>query len=430
MAGVGALIVSLLTAALTFQQTRLMASQNQRVDIQNALAEAQRRADRMNDLGPILAQIENEKKESMTASKRLALCLDVAQRQCWRRLATTEGGYNHLSASSLGLPVGTPVSRQSHVYVPSEDVMGRIASLTHALRPYRALADEPADQECLSSPDKPPAPKLSEVRQKQREGPRDAQTFLSNVAGTYGQPAQPPATESVWRWTVNLIERMALELYRWAEAQLGDVEQARLSCSARSIERGQVLIALIGLGIDLSAIQKADATFAYADLREARLTGILLQDIDLSYADLRRAHLDGTILYQANLTGADLRGVKSSRATTRVVRNNFNNALMAGMPGPNLPTANDLSGLVARFRVDKVDFKSFCDSFIKTYDHSDRNWSIYFEARQIELMWEITVLFTGFYPRSDRGLDVWEGQAGGKTIYVGRIKKTCTKSTG
>ena len=73
-----------------------------------------------------------------------------------------------------------------------------------------------------------------------------------------------------------------------------------------SVERGQLLLALVNLGMDSSSLDhiKSQTSFAGADLKGADLRGMNLKGIDLRGANLEEAKLE-----KANMYGADLRKV-------------------------------------------------------------------------------------------------------------------------
>jgi hypothetical protein len=113
-------LVALLTLLLTFQQSRLLAIQNDKIEVQNLLAEAQRRASLVVEITAIFERIDAEK--AQLASQRRD-CENPQQRLCFQ----------------------PPVPDEPQpIFVPSQATLGRIAALTQALRPYRYLTVEGA----------------------------------------------------------------------------------------------------------------------------------------------------------------------------------------------------------------------------------------------------------------------------------------------
>jgi hypothetical protein len=99
----------------------------------------------------------------------------------------------------------------------------------------------------------------------------------------------------------------------------------------RSPERGQLLIALLLAGVDISALQ--GVTFGGADLRRAKLSGARLAGADLRDADLSGARLAGADLREADLSGARLAGADLTEAdlsATRFINADLRNADLRG----------------------------------------------------------------------------------------------------
>lgn len=95
-------------------------------------------------------------------------------------------------------------------------------------------------------------------------------------------------------------------------------EKSELVKKPLSPERGQLLQALVGSGIDTSSLKKIyqSAIFDYSDLRDAKLektylAGIRLKNADLTNvflpnANLEKTRLESSIFINANLDGANL----------------------------------------------------------------------------------------------------------------------------
>jgi uncharacterized protein YjbI with pentapeptide repeats len=94
------------------------------------------------------------------------------------------------------------------------------------------------------------------------------------------------------------------------------IEQDSLSKKRYSIERGELLQALVLMDIDSGSFNqiKRRAVFAEADLRGADFKGLDLSGINLKEAHLKDADLSGANLKGANLGGANLWGANLNRA--------------------------------------------------------------------------------------------------------------------
>jgi len=84
-----------------------------------------------------------------------------------------------------------------------------------------------------------------------------------------------------------------------------------LSTKELSPERGQLLNALLRMGIDSTSFARIKSTTSFA---KADLHGADLEGMNLSGVDLREANLQDAVLNGANLSGADLRGSNLHRA--------------------------------------------------------------------------------------------------------------------
>lgn len=296
--GGAALLVSLLTVGLTFQQVLLLSAQNQQISIQNHLAEAQRRAAQLSELGTILSRIEQERRDVPANS----LCATDEARTCYRLALPNQQyppGFRELQFVEQVAEVQT--------YVPSRELLGRLAVLTAGLRPYRSLADNSDELECLPSPDQDPS---GDPRQSPAGELRKLATELdANRSRTKEE------LRTVIEKSFNLT---SMREYKFPYADIalqwlgkvvapGQFSQSRLGCSARSPERGQVLLALLAAGVDLESAERAGANFTYANLQGAKLVKNIISGIDLSYAVLRDADMRDTVLINVALRGADLR---------------------------------------------------------------------------------------------------------------------------
>ena len=139
-----------------------------------------------------------------------------------------------------------------------------------------------------------------------------------------------------------VLEHVDRELLRRGDGSLSDSTIARLAALSyslrprltsdsdstkaikQSIERGQLLMAILHAGIDTMTLQKIyeNVSFAYADLPKAELDNAFLTGIDLRHANLTDASLRGSILHKANMQhatfwGADLRNADLTNSEIR-----------------------------------------------------------------------------------------------------------------
>ena len=91
------------------------------------------------------------------------------------------------------------------------------------------------------------------------------------------------------------------------EELLARKDNSPLTVESLSPERGQLLISLVHLNVDMSPLTERRATFQYADLRGANLRGANLSGIFLRESDLSRTQLEGANLKDADTYGANLR---------------------------------------------------------------------------------------------------------------------------
>ncbi|GMP02496.1 hypothetical protein TM239_31860 [Bradyrhizobium sp. TM239] len=214
----GGLLGILLTASgliLAFRANTLLERQTHRMDVQNMLTESQRRSAFLaSELSSILTRLEAEQSE-------------------WKQHQAPQA--------------------EERLFTPTEVTIGRLVSLTLALRPYRPIEME------TPSPDRVRRPKA------------------------YGRFA----------W----LEWLADQLFPISD----DADLYRFSDRLISPERGQLLLALIPQKLDFSALSRAGATFDYADLSNSTLHDVNLGAIQLRNADFTRASIE-----DSNLGNADL----------------------------------------------------------------------------------------------------------------------------
>jgi hypothetical protein len=312
-AGVG--IVAVLSLLLAWQQVRLLNVQNEKIEVQNILAEAQRRSGLMIETSAIFQQIEDEK----TLGK---LCNNYVSEKCWTSKRT--GG----------------------LFVPSSATIGRLAALTQALRPYRYLSVEDQgpyrfrnnDNDKEICPDSISDELLQHAAMilrgdsigengKPNPAPTDIKALQSSIENRALEIGAMPSSfrwlESVRNWALQSTESLP-----WLFAGTKEIRTTSISCKASSPERGQLLIALHGASIDISKIVSKGADFRFADLPGAQLRGIVLHGVDLSNSRLPGASFLEGNLEDVNFSGAHLAGAKFSRAKLKEIR--FNNAIIQG----------------------------------------------------------------------------------------------------
>lgn len=295
-------LVALLTLLVTFQQARLLAIQNDKVEIQNMLAEAQRRASLTVEITAIFERLDREKEDA--AKDQLGECRTVANRRCWLQ---TDGEPAQFS------------------FIPSQATIGRIAALTQAMRPYRYLTVEGAAPELC--PQATASPSLSRAYTAllgsiAQRGPRGAQDGLApEAAQTLAATAYRGEDAAEGEW----LRGLAARALAWIEqAAGGSLTGTQLNCAPASPERGQLLVSLHAAGIELNVIQRAGADFTFADIPGANLAGIRLDTFDLAGARLPGANLTGATLSGVSFRGADLGNARFANAS--LARSDFEGA--------------------------------------------------------------------------------------------------------
>jgi hypothetical protein len=309
----------LLSLFVAWQQVQLLNAQNQKIEVQNILAEAQRRSGLMFETSAIFQQIEEEKK-AIAKEKKKVVCNSKVVDQCWTAAGKTS------------------------LFVPSNATVGRLAALTQALRPYRYLSVE--DQ----------GPYRFRGDEKSKDiCPEAINTELLDYAATIvrgasigadGKPDPSPTnidairnsmrkratelgiTSSLDGWIRRVAGTIARTFSGISSATLpeSDIGISAISCRASSPERGQLLIALHGASVDMSNLASKGADFRFADLPGAQLKGIALRGVDLSNSRLPGASFDEAVLERVNFSGAHLAGARFSRA--KLDRVNFAGAII------------------------------------------------------------------------------------------------------
>jgi hypothetical protein len=227
----GALLTTLgLIVAL--RANTLLERQNARMDIQNTLTESQRRSAYLaSELASILLKIDAERADAK-------------------------------------LPP------DADNFVPSKSTIGRIVSLTLALRPYR------------------PVEVLSLTAETARLQKADQYTWVRRL-----------------EYLADRIFPIAPEtsLYKFSDRLI-------------SPERGQLLLSLIPQRLNFGTLMSAGANFDYADLSESVIRDANLSKIRLARSDLTGAALDSVILDNADLEYAVLRKAIISGGSLRGIR--------------------------------------------------------------------------------------------------------------
>ena len=298
-------VLAVLTLFVAVHQSSLLQTQNDKIEIQNILAEAERRSTLMFETVAIFEQIEREKdsiKELGTAEKGQSVC--SAQKPigpCWLDQQTV-----------------STATEQRSLFVPSVATVGRLAALTQALRPYRYLQVEGAEQgRC-------PAETASPALDSSYEALL-AETFNQAPGSTRGDVPTDIAKSIVEDIYNDFSIRPTAEslnfIVRFVQRMIGFDEEfaARLNCGPSSPERGQLLVSLHAAGVDISAIENGGGNFTYADIPGANLTGINLKGVRLNNARLPGASFQNARLSSVHLRGADIDGARFSGAVLEAV---------------------------------------------------------------------------------------------------------------
>ncbi|MEM7079806.1 MAG: pentapeptide repeat-containing protein [Pseudomonadota bacterium] len=279
-------LLAVITLLVTIHQSSLLSTQNRKIEVQNVLAEAQRRSSLMFETVAIFESIEEEKKQTPGED----LCSN-AKAPCWR---TFEQAPNATRAASP-------------LFVPSAGTVGRLAALTQALRPYRYLQVEGAREHgCLADTSSATLDASYQwlvglLIQFKQVPEADAKQAVEAIYARNGQPS-----------VVGLRQRFSrlIALITGTDEH----EDAQLSCGPSSPERGQLLVALHAAGVDISTVQAGGGNFTYADIPGANLGGIRLQDVNLNNTRLPGASFADAVLHNVQFRGADLNGARFSGA--------------------------------------------------------------------------------------------------------------------
>lgn len=332
-------LVAIVSLLLTWQQARFLAIQNEKIEVQNLLSEAQRRSGLLFETTAIFQAIDEEKK---SASK--SVCESATLEPCWRE---EDGGRK--------------------LFVPSGATIGRIAALTQALRPYRYLSVEDArpyrfvgtDGQSELCPQKIQSSTLDKVSTLLRRADRgwadedrrlrDPSVLKTEALKVYGDTGDGRGELSgTIKWIVDESSRLLNSLiYK------GSIESdIALNCAPASPERGQILISLHAASVDVSRISARGGDFRYSDIPGAYLRGIILTDVDLSFsrfpgANFIEARLSNVSFSGAHLSGARFRGAQLSEVNFEgaVIQSLSDGAASAGPFTAGVAKANLMSGM-------------------------------------------------------------------------------------
>lgn len=219
----GGLLTVILGLLLALQANYLLEKQNERMDIQTVVMEAQRRAQLFSaEYNAIFNQIDIERGSLQTRSAQTLdqLAQDIAER--------------HNLASVDRIALAEELGR-IRFYPQSAALTARIAALTRTLQP---------------------APRLH-----MNEG--------------LGAGSSRTRTQTQESWSASIV-KMVRSLQG-----VGSASPIGLTDSDKSAERGQFLIALSSVQADLIGVYKAGAVFRRADLRRLRITNLTLAGADM-----------------------------------------------------------------------------------------------------------------------------------------------------
>lgn len=293
-------LVALLSLLVAWQQTQLLSAQNRKIEVQNMLAEAQRRAGLMFETSAIF-QVLDEERRSVTPISASTQCGASLIERCW---ATRE---------------------QQVLFVPSRATTGRIAALTQALRPYRYLTVEDQapyrfgeEASAETCPESMKTEMLDYAKLVANNGlgaeegkPRlDVGNVIAIKAAMREEALKRGNVGALFTWRDKAVAAAAsvINLLRPDDSNFGSV----VSCSPSSPERGQLLLSLYAASVDISHLAEGGADFRFSDLPGANLKGIVLQKVDLSFSRLPGANFSRGVLHEVKLNGAHLAGARFS----------------------------------------------------------------------------------------------------------------------
>lgn len=204
--------------------------------------------------------VQNTLTESQRRSSLLAqeIASISAQIDAERKLPTSKPSYAYSKEVETNEPD----------FVPSATLTGRIVSLTLALRPYRPVV------------------------------------ILEGAAARTDDYRRPTSqVASVVDWLARFVMPLPEERTPY-----------QISDNLSSPERGQLLLALLPHNIEFSELERAGATFAYADLSGSVIARANLRRISLQNANFRNARIDDVWFRGVDLSGATFDGANFTNA--------------------------------------------------------------------------------------------------------------------
>ncbi len=284
--------LALITLLVTMYQASLLQTQNDKIEIQNILAEAERRSALMFETVAIFDQIEKEKSQVETSH----LCGETLRNGCWNQKSTEQG--------------------MRKLFVPSIATIGRLAALTQALRPYRYLEVEISGPSQILCQSETSSIALATIYNGLLAASIDqAPGSLRGPVpvGMAKEIAENSYAEANTKTFEERLSFLAKIIQRLVGSESSNAYQ--LNCEASSPERGQLLVSLHAAGVDISAIEKGGGNFTYADIPGANLAGIVLEGVSLNHAKLPGASFSNALLDEVHFREADLTGARFSGAS-------------------------------------------------------------------------------------------------------------------
>lgn len=334
-------IVALASLLIAWQQARLLSVQNDKIEVQNLLSEAQRRSALLFETTAIFQTIDEEKKTAAAVQ-----CSKPQEdEKCWHKAAN-----------------GTPL------FNPSAATIGRIAALTQALRPYRYLSVEDARPYRFvgTETNREICPHLIQSETQTAA----AQLFTRAGIGMSDEDRALRSTEPLKAEIGKIYAASGAPVTSWLRAAFetivsfgseslasltlpsgvdGDIA---LNCAPASPERGQLLVSLHAASIDISRIANRGGDFRYADLPGAYLKGIALTGVDLSFTRLPGANFGDAVLNKVSFQGAHLSGTRFGNAhligvtfAGAIIQTHSDGAASAGPFTAGIARENDLTGM-------------------------------------------------------------------------------------
>ncbi len=316
-AGRAALLAGVLTVVFTAMQVALLHQQNARLDVQNALAEGQRRAGLMAEFDSILVSLAREQEAAPSCDG------PASSERCWRSVTEVEG---------VSLPDGAVY----RAFWPSTGTTARLASLTQALRPYYQLAVGEEQVESCDPARSGAAHPLRRFGTNFLAGTVPARMSEADGTRLVHQIAVSAAAAS-WNQTIAVgwLARIGQWLEETGEAllRLSKTGAAELSCRALSPERARVFAAMVAAQVDLEALDRANASFVRADFTGMSFDGRILVSVNLRGASFRRSGLVNTMFVRVDLPEADF--AEANLAGAKIIRSDLRAStfpLSAAMP--------------------------------------------------------------------------------------------------